>query len=257
MKLTTHVVWLPVALAALGCHKATNISDTSGPPTITRDQTLPLCDQAGAPGAHGPAMRHVGRLDGSCFWMDATEVKVGDYAQFLATTPVDAANVTECAGLNPSFDSTATVPSDLSLPVGGVDWCDAAAFCKWAGKRLCGAYTVNAAEQSEYVTTCENGGNTASNWGNFVDPSVCQGGAKTAAVDVGTKADCVTETMVYDLVGNVREWTAECTGTGDTATCEARGGSYVSKSSDWGCSSARALARTKTLDDLGVRCCAD
>ena len=63
----------------------------------------------------------------------------------------------------------------------------------------------------------------------------------------------MTPTGVFDLVGNVSEWTAEC----DGSQCLARGGSFSSTGSDWGCDAKRSLATGYKGVDLGFRCCAE
>src|SRR5437899_11846856 len=60
------------------------------------------------------------------FSMDKYEVSVGQYAAFLQATGVNS----------PSDWQTMNQPSHQKRPVANVDWADAVAYCKWAGKRL-------------------------------------------------------------------------------------------------------------------------
>jgi len=60
------------------------------------------------------------------FSMDKYEVSVGQYADFLQATGVNS----------PSDWQTMNQPSHQNRPVANVDWADAAAYCKWVGKRL-------------------------------------------------------------------------------------------------------------------------
>ena len=60
------------------------------------------------------------------FSIDRYEVSVGQYAAFLQ----------EVGGHPPSDWKTINRPSNQKRPVANVDWADAAAYCKWAGKRL-------------------------------------------------------------------------------------------------------------------------
>jgi formylglycine-generating enzyme required for sulfatase activity len=61
------------------------------------------------------------------FYLDSLEVTVSRYARFLAATGSQSA---------PDYWDEAKLPRDADLPVVGVDWNDADAYCKWAGKRL-------------------------------------------------------------------------------------------------------------------------
>ncbi|MGH8104575.1 MAG: formylglycine-generating enzyme family protein, partial [bacterium] len=60
------------------------------------------------------------------FSIDRYEVSIGQYAAFLQ----------EAGGHPPSDWKTMNQPSHEKRPVANVDWADAAAYCKWAGKRL-------------------------------------------------------------------------------------------------------------------------
>ncbi len=66
---------------------------------------------------------HLARLDG--FYMDAYEVTVGQYKQFLAET-----------GHRPLPDWVSQFSPTDRHPVVGVSWYDAKAYADWAGKRL-------------------------------------------------------------------------------------------------------------------------
>ena len=60
------------------------------------------------------------------FSMDVYEVTVRQYVAFLQATGVNS----------PSDWMTMNQPTYQKRPVANVDWADAAAYCKWAGKRL-------------------------------------------------------------------------------------------------------------------------
>ena len=62
----------------------------------------------------------------NAFSMDVYEVTVRQYAEFL-----------RAEGFNSPLDwKTMNQPTHQKYPVANVDWADAAAYCKWAGKRL-------------------------------------------------------------------------------------------------------------------------
>src|SRR5262249_6636582 len=99
------------------------------------------------PSGRGPAMVLAKSLSGQTWCIDSTEGTQAQYAAFLADKAGDVSGQSaECqwntsyvplsaCSRFPSFDPVAR----KNKPVSGVDWCDALAFCKWAGKRLCGA----------------------------------------------------------------------------------------------------------------------
>lgn len=97
------------------------------------------------------------------------------------------------------------LPTD-DLPITGVDAIQAARFCAWIGRRL-PAY-------DEWKAAATNGGQTLWPWGND-DPDSARAvvGEETplaAPLPVGSLADGGSQTSppLYDLVGNVQEWTA-------------------------------------------------
>jgi len=83
------------------------------------------------PSGHGPVMVRVGT-----FCIDSTEVTSEQYNDFLLAGPAALApqpaecswNVSYLPGGGWVFD-----PSQPTLPIANVDWCDAYAFCRWAG----------------------------------------------------------------------------------------------------------------------------
>jgi formylglycine-generating enzyme required for sulfatase activity len=252
-----------LALALLACKKDTSVDVRdpgpagTGAPDGNNSQTLPACSGGTSPGTHGPAMKHVGRLGGGCFWLDESEVTVEHYDQFLAGGPQ---NVAPCAGKNTSFaPGGGPGTSAPDLPVTGVDWCDAAAYCAWTGKRLCSTYDLSGAKKSEMESTCTDGDHDGFLYAQkfSLASGNCRGNTSSPA-PVKSLASCVTPTGVFDLVGNVREWTAECDGTDYDKACAARGGAYTSTSAaDWGCLTRITYPRDRAAPDLGFRCCAD
>ena len=68
-------------------------------------------------------------------------------------------------------------------------------------------------------------------------------------------------TFLYQMSGNVAEWEDNCDGTGATANCSVRGGSYAANNNQAAlrCDAARSVPRVpadpSVLADVGIRCC--
>jgi formylglycine-generating enzyme required for sulfatase activity len=209
------------------------------------------------------------RIEGFC--IDATEVTRGQYQAFLASTPKLADQTAGCEG-NTSFtqrnDTTAVELDPPAVPV-SVTWCDAFAYCRWAGKRLCGAidgggpvpYQTPNATENEWLFACTGGGTRTYPYGQDYVPDRCNvdhhDGGDLAAV--GSFPACQGGfDDIFDMSGNAREWTNDCDvkdsgPTGDDQ-CVFRGGSF--DESVWLCSKVQATSRTTSFYGYGFRCCA-
>jgi len=213
--------------------------------------------------------------------VDSTEVTQAQYQQFLSdknghTDGQDsecAWNVVYSPSLMCAFDPV----NKGSYPVNGIDWCDAKAYCKWAGKRLCGGgngghittdniWDLRMSEVSEWTAVCSHNGERAYPYGPSLLDEACNGGEHSgtprAIVPVGTTPGCEGGFPgIFDLAGNVHEWEDACypfTPPGDRADkCWFRGGSYHDL--DNSCTTAFEVSRDYVdyLCDIGFRCCAD
>jgi formylglycine-generating enzyme required for sulfatase activity len=216
-------------------------------------------------------------VDLGAFCIDSTEVTNAQYAVFLAANvpPQSQTNVPASCGFNASYvPSQWPVPGgDADLPVVNVDWCDAFAFCAWAGKRLCGdrdggsvtyaSFTDVAASQWHYA--CTAAGAHPYTYGDAYGADTCNGSDYGAnePIDVASATSChgvgVPWSGVYDLAGNVYEWEDCCDGnTGASDICRRRGGSYLSGDVNSRCDSDDTVDHPRDDDmnaSTGIRCC--
>lgn len=238
------------------------------------------CPAGTDPGKHGPSMAQVKRTDGTCFWIDTTEVTFGQYGEFLTAAgvsppvqdavcagnaPTDAGGAAGSPGFAPEANCVASLNQGELRPVSCVDWCDALAFCTWAGKELCADVSsgVSSGATSDWVQACTAGDDgVLYGCGAGCQTSACNGEDPSGdAVDVGTTSQCFERandgaTKLWDLSGNVSEWTAGCKDTSATSNCAVRGGSFASSAAQLACTGLQTTPRTATQPTIGFRCCA-
>jgi formylglycine-generating enzyme required for sulfatase activity len=221
----------------------------------------PSCPTDGGPMVQVPS-------PGGSYCIDKTEVTQDAYYDFLGIAdPSD--QVGACVGND--FDPTCdfTPIGTPTVPVTCVDWCDAVAFCKVAGKRLCGKIgggsvapgdAANEAE-SQWYNACSEGGAKVFPYGNFYQGDSCHG-LDTGASDpepVGSYPTCNGGYAgILDMSGNVREWEDSCS----AGSCLQRGGGLLEIESSGNkhnlrCDSDGAEPLTQTSDKVGFRCCAE
>jgi formylglycine-generating enzyme len=233
------------------------------------------------PTGKGPTMIRIPTGNGS-FCIDTTEVTNKQYNQFIADS---TKNITQDAFCTWNTDFTPkggwpyAAPTDDQIPVGFVNWCDAAAFCKWAGKRLCGKIGVGAVDGgtggaamsasewannliNEYTYACSRGGTRVYPYGNAFDNTKCNGGTGTAGVIEAVKTRLTCESGwggVFDLAGNVHEWANGCVVGADPKTdgCALQDSAAGHADVEMTCTSWFALDRSAVEDEVGFRCCAD
>ena len=170
------------------------------------------------------SMAHPVHLQG--FWIYRYEVTVAQYRQFCWQT------------------GRPEPPGAHDLPITGIRWPDAEAYCRWAG-----GYLPNEAEW-EYAARGHDGRRYP--WGNDTDlPARLQGSAPFPA---GSQALDVSPFGVHDLSGNVTEWCADVFDQ-QAGRHACRGGSFRSHDADAFAAALRdSRADDDRQDDLGFRC---
>lgn len=206
-----------------------------------------------------------GMAGNDALWIDAVEVSVGAYELFLDAAPASPPDSPLCAGKSDYTPALwAEQSSNKPKPVVGVDWCDAYAYCAWAGKRLCAGKPDNPFDEvsldNEWFRACATSSFNSYPYGGDYDPGACNGEDKQfgALLDVGALASCEGGFEgLFDMSGNVWEWTGACAEEQGETQCLRRGGSYFSSASLLDCAASGQEPVLARKEWIGIRCCAD
>jgi hypothetical protein len=206
--------------------------------------------------------------------MDATEVTRGQYQTFVKAKAGNTSGQAAVCSWNNDYTPNMNYPptlKDYDMPVASIDWCDASAYCKWAGRRLCGKVGGGAigypdwssAVASEWVKGCSGPSFYAFPYGSAYSETNCNTAPRSPGVrPVATYKMCEGGYPgLFDLSGNVAEFLDGCQGTSGAAdTCVAIGGSassYISEppGESQKCASGDVRARNSMDPERGFRCC--
>ncbi len=261
-----------------------SIVDPAETSTPLPDGSVPF-DGAALPclSTHGPSMVRVGNTANN-FCIDSSEVTVSQYTEFVTAKAGDAnGQPPECAW-NTTY--TAASGGTDNIPIAGVDWCDARAYCAWAGKRLCGKHAagkfvgkVGEGDLSDFNThewllACSNIGQLRYPYGGIQQPTACNTGENDAGktLDVKSKPGCNGGFPgVYDMVGNLWEWfdgpclppdagaDAAAADSGPAKEeCFVKGGAFLNAGTNLDCRvDGRGATRDRRGQEIGFRCCSD
>jgi formylglycine-generating enzyme required for sulfatase activity len=187
------------------------------------------------------------------FWMDTYPVTNAEYARFVAETGCKT----------PAHWPEGNCPTELAdYPVVHVSWEDAAAYARWAGKRL--------PTEAEWEKAARGSDGRAWPWGDTFEPSRAntwesQRGGSSPVGAYSPQGD--SPYRLADMAGNVWEWTADWYQAypGSSYASDRFGEQYkVLRGGSWGYPGgfARCAARSFDLpgfscDSYGFRCVLD
>jgi formylglycine-generating enzyme required for sulfatase activity len=214
--------------------------------------------------------------DGGRYCIDTHEVTNGQFSEFLRSdnsVPSElAANGFIPAVCTPAIvkdrpQGYETAPQE---PAGGMTWCWAYAYCKWAKKHLCGAFDGGREDDSatsQWAYACRNGRfNWSYPYGNAYNAAACNT-TGTGSADVGSYRDCHGKAdsgfaAISDMIGNVAEYVDIGTGLEGDATpwAYARGGYWdvdVDSGASADCTCGEHFGIDTGFSSIGFRCCAD
>lgn len=271
-------MFVSAGAAAVGCIRVKSAED----PEVTQEAdaatdggiALPPSDGGGAatdgpvgkngcPSGGGPDMVNVGP-----FCIDSSEVTIAQYLTFLASKAGDTrGQPAYCAG-NTTYTPSQGWPAkaaDEQKPVTAIEWCDAYAFCKWAGKRLCQAPS-GGTDEWHYACSHKDDGLHAFPYGNTYSPTACNGVERGGQlVPVKSLASCQADPSgfagIFDMSGNVWEYVDDCKladgGPGANDQCGVSGGGAGQTGGDLACARRDHRPRGSFSNtDVGFRCCA-
>ena len=133
----------------------------------------------------------------TAFYIDRYEVTVAEYAKFLKSEVADP----------PVLWQEAREGKNQEKPVLGVDWYDAAAYCRWAKKRL--------PTEAEWEKAARGTDGRIYPWGNDPPTNIHANFGHEAATGyaavakVGSFEKGQSPYGIYELAGNVWEWVAD------------------------------------------------
>lgn len=216
------------------------------------------------------------------FCVDSTEVTQKQYEEFIdgggaivkdhpaCATKAALGPRSTCVGNEVQYQANAT------MPITCVDFCDALAFCKWSGKRLCGRTgdggpiegptDLGAKIQNEWYLACSQAGTRNYPYGDVLRTEVCtvqnpdagDSGVARPTTPAGSMTECVGPVVpAFDMIGNVREWVNACTP--NAGLCGILGGDGTSQAASGSarCADTGGAAPNNQGNRFGIRCCAD
>lgn len=210
------------------------------------------------------------------FCADTTEVTNAQYAVFVSFGNLNGQPAPQCsfnterapqAGMGCSSLADYDPANKPSYPVTCIDWCDAHAYCAWAGKRLCGAIgggsvdlgARNDSTSSQWHNACTLDGTRSYPYGSTYQSGRCNDVSSPSSGPFFTagyptcSGNWPGQPAMFDMSGNVQEWEDSCNGT----NCSTRGGDWLANSTTAACGSLTTAAISERNQRRGFRCCWD
>jgi formylglycine-generating enzyme required for sulfatase activity len=173
----------------------------------------------------------------------------------------------DATSLDQGFDTTRSCSKANVLPWTSVSQLEAKAVCESLPTSVANT-KMRLCSEAEWQTACLAGqsGNTPT-WSfsttpTVYDDQVCNdaAAAKNApwatAFNNGQSQRCRTSTQIWDMSGNVAEWTGTCLTVLGKQYCRVRGGSFLSQGPAAACGFSFVLNVPSFANfDLGFRCC--
>ena len=229
---------LPLAAVALAGAQA-----ESAPPAAPAAKPAPAVKPAAPPCVAIPGRK---------MCMDALEYTKTRFADFLTRHGNDCGgqpcydDADPAARLRQRDGAWAVDAGFEEHPAALVTWFGAKAACEDAGQRLC--------TPDEWTTACRGPKDTPLPYGTVFDLQACNGfeGKRRTTAPVGSLKGCHGGYPgLYDMSGNVWEWTSVCA----KGVCEARGGSYHSYVNYVVCTYIDRFHADIGEKYVGFRCC--
>ncbi len=179
---------------------------------------------------------HAATIPDAGFWMGQTEVTVLSYKLFA---DAEKRKMPSASDDNRHWTFT-------DHPMIKVSWQDAKAYCEWTGGRL--------PSGDEWERAARGGGESRYPWGDEIQPNQAKyikTTDKTGAVTAPVKSFEPNGYGLYDVAGNVWEWTVDA---GPSGLHLARGGSWDSSAKSLRVTSVRTFKGDEGANVVGFRC---
>lgn len=170
------------------------------------------------------------------------------------TCPAEMALIAELGVCIDRYEASHGPGGEARSAGGGAPWVlvslyEARDACGLAGKRLC--------SEEEWLAACQGPAHTAFPYGEVYQPGACNDWALggTGILPAGSLPGCEGGYPgIYDLLGNVKEWTTACEVVG---SCALRGGYWQEYGRRCSYVSAIVWGGEGREEQLGFRCCSD